>query len=160
MTVRRWMLAVAIVAAGTSAGQLCWSRYRRYSFRAAAEITEATRLTRLASVTQGQATSKPKSLANGDAASEEGEALELAIRLIQSPAFAKGLAARMLGSLAERGMAPRRDIAIEEARARLHMRLASKYRRQAEYHAVLGRKYKAAASRPWLPVEPDPPPPE
>ncbi len=30
---------------------------------------------------------------------------------------------------------------------------------QADYHAVLARKYQAAASHPWLPVEPDPPPP-
>jgi hypothetical protein len=30
---------------------------------------------------------------------------------------------------------------------------------QADYHAVLARKYRAAASHPWLPVEPDPPPP-
>ena len=51
------------------------------------------------------------------------------------------------------------DIAIEEARARLHMRLASQYRRQAEYHALMGRKYKASAARPWLPIEPDSPEP-
>ena len=154
------MFAVAIVAAGVSAWQLCWSRHRRYSLRAAMEVKEATRLTRLASVAKGRAAPQPKSFANRDMASEESEALELAIRLIQSHAFAKGLAARMLGSLAERGMAPRHDIAIEEARARLHVRLASKYRRQAEYHAFLGRKYEAAAARPWLLVEPDPPPPE
>jgi hypothetical protein len=30
---------------------------------------------------------------------------------------------------------------------------------QADYHAMLARKYQAAASHPWLPVEPDPPPP-
>jgi hypothetical protein len=31
---------------------------------------------------------------------------------------------------------------------------------QADYHAGLARKYKNAASRPWLTVEPDPPPPK
>ncbi len=30
----------------------------------------------------------------------------------------------------------------------------------ADYHAMLERKYVRAASRPWLSVEPDPPPPE
>src|SRR5437763_13286762 len=30
----------------------------------------------------------------------------------------------------------------------------------ASYHAALRRKYEHAASYPWLPVEPDPPPPE
>ena len=30
----------------------------------------------------------------------------------------------------------------------------------ADYHAMLERKYMRAASRPWLSVEPDPPPPE
>jgi hypothetical protein len=29
-----------------------------------------------------------------------------------------------------------------------------------EYHAKLARKYKEAASRPWLPIEPDPPKPK
>jgi hypothetical protein len=33
------------------------------------------------------------------------------------------------------------------------------HRKLAEYHAGLRRKYMAAASRPWLTVEPDPPPP-
>ncbi len=28
------------------------------------------------------------------------------------------------------------------------------------YHAALARKYRYAASHPWLPVEPDPPPPQ
>ena len=75
------------------------------------ERDEATWLTRLATAEQVRAVPKPKSLAIEDVASEEGEALELAIRLIQSPAFAKGLAVRMIGSLAERGKASRRNIA-------------------------------------------------
>lgn len=28
------------------------------------------------------------------------------------------------------------------------------------YHAAMKRKYESAAERPWLPVSPDPPPPE
>ncbi len=32
--------------------------------------------------------------------------------------------------------------------------------RQADYYARLRRKYERAATRPWLPVAPDPPPPE
>jgi tetratricopeptide (TPR) repeat protein len=37
---------------------------------------------------------------------------------------------------------------------------ATKYAEAAAYHAALKRKYLRAASRPWLPVEPDPPPPD
>jgi hypothetical protein len=33
-------------------------------------------------------------------------------------------------------------------------------RRLAAYHATLMRKYELASSRPWLPVQPDPPAPE
>jgi hypothetical protein len=34
------------------------------------------------------------------------------------------------------------------------------HRRQASHHRQLRDKYEAAAARPWLPVEPDPPPPD
>ena len=37
---------------------------------------------------------------------------------------------------------------------------AEKYRVHARYYAELSRKYALAARRPWLPVPPDPPPPE
>jgi len=39
-------------------------------------------------------------------------------------------------------------------------RRAEMMRRRAEYQAALKRKYEAATVRPWLPVAPDPPPPE
>jgi hypothetical protein len=38
--------------------------------------------------------------------------------------------------------------------------LAKGFAGLARHHAGLGRKYRRAAARPWLPVEPDPPPPE
>ena len=31
---------------------------------------------------------------------------------------------------------------------------------RAEHHAAMAEKYRQAARQPWLPVEPDPPPPE
>jgi hypothetical protein len=34
------------------------------------------------------------------------------------------------------------------------------YEVRAIYHLTMAKKYRAAALRPWLPVEPDPPPPE
>ena len=37
--------------------------------------------------------------------------------------------------------------------------LSTRYAKQAAYHAQLRRKYERAAARPWLPIEPDPPPP-
>jgi hypothetical protein len=40
-----------------------------------------------------------------------------------------------------------------------YRRETESHRKLADYHAGLRRKYLAAASRPWLTVEPDPPPP-
>jgi len=37
---------------------------------------------------------------------------------------------------------------------------ATRMERAIAYHAAMQRKYEDAARRPWLPVEPDPPPPE
>jgi hypothetical protein len=31
---------------------------------------------------------------------------------------------------------------------------------RADHHAELAHKYERAARRPWLPTEPDPPPPD
>jgi hypothetical protein len=36
---------------------------------------------------------------------------------------------------------------------------ASEFRSRSEHHAALGRKYRYAASHPWVIVEPDPPEP-
>jgi hypothetical protein len=44
------------------------------------------------------------------------------------------------------------DIAAYEAAARAACA-------KADHHALLGKKYKRAADRPWLPIEPDPPAP-
>ncbi len=48
----------------------------------------------------------------------------------------------------------RRQVMVDSFRKR-----AEFARRHAEYHAALGRKFAAAASRPWFPVPPDPPEP-
>jgi len=40
-----------------------------------------------------------------------------------------------------------------------HGRQAAKFTLWANYHARMKAKYEAAARRPWLPVEPDPPEP-
>jgi hypothetical protein len=40
------------------------------------------------------------------------------------------------------------------------VRGAIRHRRRANYYLALQRKYRDAARRPWLPVPPDPPPPE
>jgi hypothetical protein len=34
------------------------------------------------------------------------------------------------------------------------------FRRLAEFHDAMMRKYDRAASRPWLPIDPDPAPPQ
>ena len=36
---------------------------------------------------------------------------------------------------------------------------AARWHRRADWHYQMSRKYLAASSRPWLPVEPDPPEP-
>ena len=47
-----------------------------------------------------------------------------------------------------------------EAAARLHPPRQHGPIPRADWHDQLGRKYRAAAARPWLPVPRDPPPPE
>jgi hypothetical protein len=37
---------------------------------------------------------------------------------------------------------------------------SARFRRLAEFHEAMTRKYERAASRPWLPIDPDPAPPE
>jgi hypothetical protein len=44
--------------------------------------------------------------------------------------------------------------------ARAKPRVLRNLRDQIEHHAEIARKYAAAAYRPWLPIEPDPPEPE
>jgi hypothetical protein len=48
---------------------------------------------------------------------------------------------------------------IEEIEA-AYRRVAPKYRRIADYHSLMARKYERAARYPWLPAERDPLPPE
>jgi hypothetical protein len=50
--------------------------------------------------------------------------------------------------------------AAEHAELAFYASLACRIdHRQVEYHQNLAGKYKRAAERPWLPVEPDPPKP-
>jgi hypothetical protein len=78
------------------------------------------------------------------------------------------------GLPAERSIQIEGDDRFREARARSHALAANRrkilddytrrqaecHQKRADYHAALARKYAIAASRPWLPVEPDPPPPK
>ena len=50
--------------------------------------------------------------------------------------------------------------AYARAMRRVSNREESRTARLVRYHATLKGKYRSAASRPWLPVEPDPPAPE
>jgi hypothetical protein len=47
----------------------------------------------------------------------------------------------------------------EEQLAALHMQNVTAINRLVEYHEAIARKYKAAAARPWMTVQPDPPEP-
>jgi hypothetical protein len=52
------------------------------------------------------------------------------------------------------------DIQPQE-QAELVEEMRAKWKRRADYHAAMRRKYEQAAMNPWLAVEPDPPePPE
>jgi hypothetical protein len=65
--------------------------------------------------------------------------------------------AEKVGRTAEIPADPADPIALrrqDELRA-----VARRYRSRAAYYAAMGAKYRRAASRPWLIVEPDPPPP-
>jgi hypothetical protein len=49
---------------------------------------------------------------------------------------------------------------MTEAGAAADLANISLYRRKAEFHRELRRKYEAAARHPWLPLSPDPPEPK
>ena len=80
--------------------------------------------------------------------------------------------ARLLSTIIERGVQYYSAMRLHSAQARqaLDKALASlkrddiescnRFTRQAAYHDDLTQKYRLAISRPWLPVPPDPPPPE
>jgi hypothetical protein len=57
-----------------------------------------------------------------------------------------------------------RQYALSDKRSKLEdayrRQQSENHARQAEYHAALARKYRGAASRLWLEIEPDPPQPK
>jgi hypothetical protein len=82
-----------------------------------------------------------------------------ALKAAECEAEGRSLAheAEKVGRTAEIPADPADPLALR--RQEEHRTVAEGYRSRAAYYSAMGAKYRRAASRPWLPVEPDPPPP-
>jgi hypothetical protein len=153
MTIRRWMITVALVAVIITAGQLFW-RSRR--FRILAELHQAQASTFAATAARFQ----PPIV-------EEAIAAEVYEVVRQ---FEEGVP---LWRLLDMDMSMRPiPVTAQQARREEKQRLKAralfsgmnraKYvhsQHLAEYHVEMSRKYRRAATQPWLPVPLDPPVP-
>jgi hypothetical protein len=171
MTTRRWMVAVAALAVALG-GYREATRLKRnrdeFLARAAGHVAEAAYYRRLVASSQpsvlhdkmvAREWAAMESMSPARSDTEFNRTLELAFGL---PEFHSTQADEddhvrfreaqaRAGPMAERGRILRAN----------HLQRELEYhQRRAEYHAAVGRKYRAAASRPWLRIAPDPPKPK
>jgi hypothetical protein len=146
MTTRRWMVAVAVVALSFGGyRQVIRLRRERHSRLARARWhagAEADYRRLIAAITGRPARRRRADQVPTSPALTAAE-LDRAFRRQFALPAERSVVADMLKARAE----------YSPSRLPLH-------RRRADYHAELARKYTWAASRPWLPVEPDPPVPQ
>jgi hypothetical protein len=171
MTTRRWMIAVAALSV-TFGGYREAIRLKRsreeFLLRAARHCAGETYYRRL--ISSSESSIIHKKIAARELAAEElmstaqnETALESPVELWAGPAEGHSTQTEEAGH--DRFREAQARAAAMAVRARMIMddylqRQVEYHRRQAEYHAALGRKYTAAAARPWLPVAPDPPKPK
>jgi hypothetical protein len=163
MTTRRWMIAAMTIALalGCYREAIRLKRKRAVCLMWAAWHAEEEAYRRRLSLSQltrtdirGEADQEPTLLPTPSA--EPDKPIE---QVFQLP---PGRSDRSEGHDRFKAAQARRDASADQMR-----KLADDVRREqskhhatrANYHAMLARKYQAAASHPWLPVEPDPPPP-
>jgi hypothetical protein len=163
MTTRRWMIAVAVVALSfwgwRYGGALKRERDRHLALATWHAMAEADYHRRIATA--------PTRAAQRARANEAPPPSPTSTKL--------GLAIeRHFGLPAERSTESEGGNRFREAQARYYAsadsrrklvdeyerRQSERFRKLADHHAELVRKYLAAAGCPWLPVEPDPPEPE
>jgi hypothetical protein len=164
MTTRRWMLAAAVIALALGghreANRL--KQWRDACLMRATWHAEAEAYHRRLSAT---ATARAARQVETDQEPTPSPALNAELDKVIEQEF---------GLPADRSIRSEGNDRFREARARQYAladrrrkilddysRKQSKYHaKQADYHAVLARKYRDAASRPWLAVELDPPAPQ
>jgi hypothetical protein len=167
MTTRRWMVVVAALAAALG-GYLEVARLieRRAEFRQRAKVHAGLEAYYHKQKPNAAYVAHRKKMLESEQDLAEFEA--------DQEAEFRRLIERMFGRSTE-SLAPfEEDLRFREAQARARMlrvrsiamaldyllKRTEFHQRQAQYHAVLTAKYEAAASRPWLSVAPDPPPPK
>ena len=146
MTTRRWLIAVAVVALSFGGHRLRVGLMREHDSRLAKAAWHAKAevdYRRLIAAITGPPARRRRANPVPTSAALMGAELDRAIRRQFDPPPARSVMADMLKSRAE----------FSPSRLAYH-------RRRADYHAELAQKYTRAASRPWLPVEPDPPMPK
>ena len=159
MTTRRWMAAVAVVALSLG-GSLYAIRlkHRRDRYLALAMVHSSLEAQALRSLASAPARFDgwehgPSSMPGGEVAEAidrvSGQAAGGSDEQMRNVSYREDQEAR------ERAIAPARRRLLVESRRREGERL----RKQSDYHAALARKYRYAASRPWITIEPDPPEP-
>ena len=133
MTTRRWMIAVAAVAL-MSSGAVAGLRIRRRHVEFLARVQSHTQMERFCALSEHQQRAYIKTWA---------DSTMLLLRMQERFGLDSG-------------------IGKEDARNELESfrRKVANWRRWTSYHTAMARKYRHAARYPWLPVEPDPPPPE
>jgi len=151
MTIRRWMITVAVVAAIITSGQLVW-RSRR--FRVLAEWHQAQ-----ASVCAATAARFRPPIVDGEFAEEVEELLRM---------YDEGVPLWRLIDHLELDVRPIPVTAQQARRERMQRAKADalfsarnkatyeQSQRLAEYHIEMSRKYRRAAAQPWLSPPPDP----
>jgi hypothetical protein len=171
MTTRRWMIAVAALAAilGGYREAIRLRRYRDDFLARAASHVEAEAYHRSL-----VASSKSSVLRRGPVAQElaaqeltspgqSGIALDTTVEPWSGLAVEESTRAEEEAHVRFREAQARTHTAAVRApmiMANLRRRQVEYHQRRAEYHAALGRKYAVAAAYPWLAVAPDPPRPK
>jgi hypothetical protein len=164
MTTRRWMLAVAAVALSFGGWRYGVRLKHERDSRLARTTWHAREEARYRRLLAGATTRAARP--------EEADPATMPPR--ETSAELDSVIEREFGLPAERRIEIDGHDRFKEAQARAyaraairrkllddsHQRRLESLQRQADYHVELVRKYWAAAFRPWLSVDPDPPEPE
>jgi hypothetical protein len=160
MTTRRWMIAVAVVALSLG-GSLYAVRLKRKSDSCLARATwhstmEAEALRSLARLPAQSihADPEPAPMTNNELDWAIDRVLGIPIER-RTPSEGNDRIREYQQAMRQATAPSRRRVVAEYLR-----RESERLRKQVKRHAALARKYRRAASHPWLPVEPDLPVPE
>lgn len=152
MTIGRWMMTIAFVAAIITAGRIGW-RWRRFHEAAAWHRTQSD--------LYAAGASRQSASVNDDVVAV---AVKSGLRQIEvekrSWKFHLGASGGYpVFRLLTVDEVRREQEALDQATAELDA-IFARHQQLADYHRDMSRKYQRAATRPWLPISPDPPVPE